>query len=656
MQKQVKQTQKLNKFYKYMDNYEFQYKENREKLALMKRRDLVGSLGALDFLIKNEIQLKKHFSSSSKQLKSPIVSYCIPLMGRLSDIQETLQYNLTQHHDMSVVVEFVVILFNDFDGVSFEWITKNFSNHIKNGLLKIINSYDLDSWHFGKAKNAFVGNINGSIYSSLDGDNFVTRHETFRLLEINRKYRNHFLLHHFSGKWGDGTSGRVSVPSSIYSRIKYDPLLLPRQFDEIDFMIRALREDPTLPFLCVDINSHMFVKSKFANDIYTQEELKNDIIQIKEYERKLPANPKGSNYVEALPYLEQFGRINATLCALSGKIDSQYQNLLENRLQDSKQKLIELLPIKNALDIFFYKQKKETILSKHKFCVFLVVKDEDIFLQDLVKHYENLGVTDFFIIDDNSKTPVQNVLRQNNVHVFVPKIGRFKNFKTIWIEVLINYFLDTNDWYLTIDADEFIELPSKYKSFLDLTKHLDEIGKIFMPGLLVDLVPNPSINLNDIKNNYKNYLTHFLQLKTPVSKEYENISSIKWAFGPYADISWKHDIRYHLYQTIDCLRKIPLVKHTKFRHLHQGFHTLYINDHKCKVSDKIWGDDYLIIYHYKFAKQFDESLRLQSKLLASNYFDRTEKNILKSLETTPDQLMAKIKILQNQLVSKVKDM
>lgn len=183
--------------------------------------------------------------------RQPDVSYCIPVLNRADDLLASLAENLAANRPHQDSIEFVVMELGG-DDVLARWIQANFAEDLASGYLRLIRSERMDSWHFGKAKNAFRRYMAGRVYSSLDADNFVTAEETEQLLGVIARFGPMFLFHHFAGTWGDGTSGRISLSAALYRRIGYDERFLPRQFDEVDLILSTLHAVPDLPLLQYD--------------------------------------------------------------------------------------------------------------------------------------------------------------------------------------------------------------------------------------------------------------------------------------------------------------------------------------------------------------------------------------------------------------------
>ncbi|MCE6967244.1 glycosyltransferase family 2 protein [Cereibacter sphaeroides] len=588
---------------------------------------------------------------SSPRAVPPTISYCIPLMGRLDDIRGTLAENLATHAELTDRVEFVIVLFGD-SAESEDFIRTNFPDALNSRLLRVICDDSLDSWHFGKAKNAFRPHILGRIYSSLDADNFVTRDETLRLLAMDSQFDGHFLLHHFSGQWGDGTSGRVSMPAAVYRSIGYDSSLLPRQFDEMDLILRALQRFPAMPFLCIDASQNIFVKSTFACKFRNDERLPNRIISIGDYPRRAPLNPRGEGYAQQTPYINHMGNLNAGLSGFGASSNPDRSRAYLEKLTVDKHRLLDTMPRDILLSTFFHSLRDEDTdwrILPGQICAFLVVKNEAHFLPPLLAHYRRRGVSQFFIVDDGSAHPVEEWMTDADVHVFHPKVGSFRTLKTAWVEALMNYFLPPGSWALTIDADEFVHLPADTPSFTVLAARLEQQGRDFMPGLMIDLLPAPGTAFEVLQYAERDFLqlfTHCGNADEPVPESYSKHASIAWAFGPHARLAWLVDVRNHAFGTFDSLRKIPFLRWQPGRHLNQGFHTLHYTDGRSQPGHEIWESEILPVYHYKLVRLFSEQTRAQMLREAGNYHDRTKENLTRIFGGDGSVALAKLRELE----------
>ncbi len=393
----------------------------------------------------------------------PVISYCIPVMNRPDDIKGTLAFNLAQARGMEGAVEFI-LLFYDRDQDTHDWVRAQFGPELASGLLRLELSDALDTWHFGRAKNGFRGLMRGQVYSSLDGDNFVTRGETEQLLGVWRDFGDHFVFHHFSGNWGDGTSGRVSLPAAIYRTIGYSDRFLPRQYDEIDLILSALRHWPAMPFLCHDAERNSLTLSKRTRDFREAARLGNRIVQMPQPPRHAPLNPKGEGYAAEDPLLKAMSEFNQFTCYMTNARDEGHRAAMLAEVVAARHRVIDAMDPGRILPVLFDTAGQPEPLPPAEpgtVSLFACVKNDDAFLPALVAHYRARGVGRFLIVDDGSDRPVRDLLPDADVRVFRPKVGSFLTAKGLWLEGLMKAHLPEGGWALVVDADEFIDLPAR---------------------------------------------------------------------------------------------------------------------------------------------------------------------------------------------------
>ncbi len=179
---------------------------------------------------------------------SKLVSFCTPVLNRLSDLRGTLSTNLKANEAFSDKIEFLVLIF-DQDDYACRWISSEFAAQIKSGYLRVIHSPALKRWHFGKAKNAFRELDIAPVYVSLDGDNFQTYDETRTILDAYNMFSENFCFHLFSGDWGDGSCGKIALGRASYLKVGYDEQFYYRQFDDLDLILSSLAQEPELVFI-----------------------------------------------------------------------------------------------------------------------------------------------------------------------------------------------------------------------------------------------------------------------------------------------------------------------------------------------------------------------------------------------------------------------
>lgn len=606
------------------------------------------------FMEQLSIDMHNKWGSATLPNESKLkISYCIPVMGRIDDLIQTLKINLDENRKFENDIEFLVIEFGKTHEVT-SWIEENFPADLASGYLRSI--YDpntLDSWHFGKAKNSFRSHLKGEIYSSLDGDNFVTADETQHLIDLKEKYIDGFVFHHFSGHWGDGTSGRVSMPASIYRYVGYNSKSLPRQFDEMDLILGALVEFPALPFIGVDADRNAFTLSYFVKTFSEEEQLPNRMVFPKRTLRRVaPLNPRGSDYTDAAPHWRDMNNFNAAMTALRRGRKSSLRDKNTALVARHKYNLIESLPKSEIMETIFLIESHGKIdpITESDICILACVRNEEAFLRKFVGHHRNLGATHFLIVDDHSEQPVSNIDLGPNVLVVRPKIGDFRSAKTLWLEGLMKVFVPEGNWICTLDADEMLQLPKGMSNLREITHQLEAQNQEFAACLLVDMLPDPDIMSADLlraESEFDSIFTLFCDKDLPVSEEYAGHRSIKWGFGRHAAISSRLDARYHAFGTFDSLRKLSLFRYRPNRHLNQGFHSFHYVDGTLSPGTEVWENTLVLpIFHYKLAKLFSDVRRTQMLNSATEYHARTSENISKIFGTTVTQTLKQIYALK----------
>ncbi|CUK08607.1 hypothetical protein PH7735_03268 [Shimia thalassica] len=585
--------------------------------------------------------------------RQPIISYCTPLMNRPDDVRGTLRANLDENRVHEDKLEFVLV-FLDEDTETHNWVRENFASDLESGYLRMVIESSMDGWHFGKAKNRHKHYAVGTCFSSLDGDNFVTREETDQLLEVVESFGEDFVFHHFSGNWGDGSSGRVSMPMSIYQKIGYDELFMPRQYDEMDLLLSVLCNYPNASLLRIKTDNHGF-NSQRSLAFFEKAKLNNPVVELEMARHVDPLNPKGDTYVQEDLSLNAMTGFNQASCFLKNARNSQMRNEYLNEVVKARHIIIDTVPKEKILGTIFkstgYAKPEDLNISDTDVCIFTCMKNDDMFLPQFYEHYKSLGIAHFFIVDDGSDIPIGETLPHPDVHVFTPKVGNFLTSKGMWMEALMKGYLNEGQWTLAVDADEFMDLPKRFDTFSDLAQELLDTGTDTMPALLIDLVPRPDVSTEELdkaETDFQKVLDHHIFCEEPVGTEYLKSGPIKWGFGPFTRLSWLLDTRYHGFGTMDSLRKIPLTQFRAHRHINQGFHTLHYTDDTPNPGSEIWDTDMVLpIRHYKLLKLFSNAARKRmadqvASATGSQYHARTTANIAKIFEGGGEEQLKKL--------------
>lgn len=95
-----------------------------------------------------------------------------------------------------------------------------------------------------------------------------------------------------------------------------------------------------------------------------------------------------------------------------------------------------------------------------KIAVCAILKDEDAYLEEWLKHYIKLGVKDFILYDNESKYPVKSLIDsfsfKEQIKVFITRIeGKYKQLECYADACKRNA---DYDWIGFFDLDEYVEL------------------------------------------------------------------------------------------------------------------------------------------------------------------------------------------------------
>lgn len=553
----------------------------------------------------------------------PLISYCVPVMNRTQDIQETLETNLAILEKYNNMTEIIINCFDD-DSELYDWVTEKFKKHIDSGLLRFNRLPTLEYWHFCLAKNSFKDYMFGRYYASLDGDNFLSADEVSSTIELLKKNTN-YLIHLFSGKWGDGTSGRIILPKELYIKHGYIDELFPRQFDEMALMLSVL-ESENITF-CSRVGVDIFKLSGYAKS-FKELSLRGDIRYIEYDFGKItpPLLPRGDGYAHKDERLNFYQNINAYYAMSKITRNENASAHYDSELKKNQNKLLES-DKKTEFENIIFRKVRADIKKNDDLTVYSVIKNDFQYLSEWYQHYKSLGVKRFIIIDNDSDECISKKLPYKDVYVFKPKVGDFKRFKVFWINYLASLYQSENSWIITVDSDELVDLLSSGRENFDTL--IDELNKSnidLCSGVLIEMLPEEMICTD---SDFSKKMTHHLWREPNANFKYQDIPSIKWAFGESWEKSFCLDFRYRFYGTIDCLRKFPLLKFNKTIRFNQGFHSLFI-DGKQVTSEHFTKKSTikLPIKHYKFQKLLseDQYKKLKSTDI-SGYFGRTKDNI-----------------------------
>lgn len=570
--------------------------------------------------------------------KEKIIAYCIPVMNRVSDLKTTLNHNLEVVEPYSKEAQLIIACFDKNEECK-RWIHNNYPEQLKCGILRFHSLAPLPYWHFSWAKNSFKNLISARYYSSLDGDNFLSQDELEKTLNLLRNNKQHYLIHHFSGQWGDGTCGRITFPTFLYNKSLYLNDILPRQFDEIGVILRLLTYYPDLIFVSrtgVDI----FEKSGWCRDYLKLNGLTINRKEVDFGSVVAPVKQKGHDYLQACNQLFYFEHLNANYTLWKLSLFQHAKNEFKARLEGVQRAFSNSESCYNNISMLFSSQDLDKLNRTGEITLYAVNRNNYEYLLNWIDHYRKLGVKRFIIVDDGSDISLREFLDGNDIFIVRPTFGTFKTSKAFWLRILMGAFQEPGSWVVTVDVDEFLDIAQSQNtqiegSLLDnLIEQTEHAGFRQIPGLLLDMMPSPK-NFTVRSDNFLETMNwHFFR---PASKDlkYHNLKSVQWAFGDHWHIPLSVDIRYRLYGTVDCLRKVPIFRFDEGTYLNQGFHTLLRNE--VELNWKVLlgkGQGLIPIRHYKLAKVFWSRQKTGNILERSEqYFERTRQNLQKITST-----------------------
>lgn len=126
--------------------------------------------------------------------------------------------------------------------------------------------------------------------------------------------------------------------------------------------------------------------------------------------------------------------------------------------------------------------------------VFSVVRNEMYFLPHFLNHYRNLGARDFLFLDDRSTDgSLDYLLAQRDCDVVQASLSFGESFGKkrfgIVARTLLPRKLRLDRWVLSVDADEFLILPSCYPNLAALAGAMEREGLRVARALMFDFFP-----------------------------------------------------------------------------------------------------------------------------------------------------------------------
>jgi len=140
--------------------------------------------------------------------------------------------------------------------------------------------------------------------------------------------------------------------------------------------------------------------------------------------------------------------------------------------------------------------------------VFMTVRDEILRLPRTFEHYRKIGVTRFFVVDNESTDGSKEfLLAQPDCHVFMTRNSYAESLYGVeWYNALLNEY-GVNHWCLIVDADEWFVYPGyENRTLSDFAAYLDRSAAqgvfaflldMYGPGTIAESISEPQRSLLD---------------------------------------------------------------------------------------------------------------------------------------------------------------
>ncbi|MCP3931914.1 MAG: glycosyltransferase family 2 protein [Bacteroidetes bacterium] len=560
------------------------------------------------------------------------IAYYFPITRGFANFQEKLKQNIEVASSFDGKVQLVIGCFGE-NQRCVDWLLSSFAKEIEFGIVTYEEFKQLPFWHYAWVMNSLCKERTARYTSSLfDVEDALTVEQVDQTLDIISDHTKDFLIHHYSGNWSDGTLSHLTFPSVYHSQLSKIKELMPQQFCEQGLILHLIVNYPSLIFVFQSGENFLeqsdFCRTFLSSNQIRVNQLSVELQKVKSQDELIKKN--GGNLAERIRYDFQ---LNSSY--LGWKL-SKKENVRKNYLHS-------LLKVQNDFTRSNECRKRLTFLFTGEDLNCLELTDEItlysvncnnfFFINAWLSHYRSLGVQRFVIIDDGSLHPLREYMPGKDVYILRPRFGTFRTSKVFWLKTLMSNFQKPDSWVLTVDIDEFLDLPSNStvqsaSSLLNYCDFLELNDRFFATGILLDMMPSPDEKPGEIVDFQKSMNWYYFR---PIAEEYgyQDYEQVKWSFGDYWPISFSVDIRFRLFGTIDSLRKIPLFRFSQDLDLNQGFHNL-LRDGKPMTWEELLKSEYgvLPLKHYKMLKIFAKNNTYDDILdRKDQYFEQTRKNL-----------------------------
>ena len=545
-------------------NYHYPAPKNAPSSALVRHAlcDTPEARPTTQAQLERRITDLDHMANGAPPPNRPEISYCIPVMGRLDDLRGTLPFIMAEHAAMAGQVEFIVLSF-DREAFVLDWLASQFPKQIASGLLRPLQSAALSSWHFGRAKNGFAPHVRGRMVSSLDADNFVTEAQTQALIALSHQTSGFCIVHHFSGQNGDGSSGRLTMPASVYRLTGYDNHLLPRQFDEMAAILRAMTRFVFLPFYRMAGVEDIFETSGAMAEFHHAHPLANARREVAFPPGPLPLNQRGPDYVRDDPMLHWGGIFNASQCRHALSRDPAYRGAMQSKSVWAGLELAKHCSPKQLAELLF-----DTVPSPATgLTLIAVLRGHPGFLPRFLETHRPLGISRFILIvpPDVDSATLPNL--PPDVERVNCRCGTHATAGTLWAETAFRCAVAEGAWGLILETSELLGLPTDHPTLNSMIGALEETQRDRLYALVAHVMDEDSAHRPLI-----------FRAKGKAPDAYAKIPAVFRDFRQRATISWQLDIRYHQEGVPGCVRRLVLMRHRQGVHLLEGRRSVALGD------------------------------------------------------------------------------
>ena len=246
--------------------------------------------------------------------------------------------------------------------------------------------------------------------------------------------------------------------------------------------------------------------------------------------------------------------------------------------------------------------------------VLCLCKNEEYYLDSLLKHYRDLGFAHFVFLDNGSTDRTRQILSSMDDVTLLTSTWPFGSYQHKFRQTLISHFGD-NRWSLIVDADEFFVFPCSSTISLErFLLYLDDhkYNAVFTP--LLDM-----FSANVLMNNDENHRTKFDASEYPLCSvetirmpalHNKILTKMNRAFFRY-----RGGIREYLFGVSCALHKFSLTR-TKDRR------ALYRTPHNVDLIRSNVADVSAVLLHYKFTHDFGRKIR--SAISEKQYYKSSE--------------------------------